>query len=68
MIKMSDESRMFLRDYLPEVLNATEVNDILDPLYDLIMYKGFITHDEGYNAFGAEAQWVYDDIYYSNCD
>lgn len=68
MVKMSEESRSFLRENLPETLEATDPNDILDPLYDLIMYKGFITFEDGYNDFGDEAQAVYDDIFNSNYD
>lgn len=66
MIKMSDKSRKFLLDNLPEVIDAIDPRDILGPLDDLIVQKGFITFDEGYNAFGREAQEVYDDIFYSN--
>ncbi len=66
MVKMTEESRNFLKENLPEVVDAVEPNDILDPLYDLIMYKGFITFEKGYNEFGHLAQDVYDDIFYSN--
>lgn len=66
MVKMRDESRKFLEQNLPAVLLAEHPNDILDPLYDLIMEKGFISHEAGYNQFGYEAQTVYDDIFYSN--
>ena len=62
---MSPASREFLRKYLPEALSAETVNDVLDPLYDLIDMKGF-NADEEYNAFGTEAQVVYDDIYSNN--
>ena len=42
-----------------------QVNKLLEPLYDLIMYKGF---DENwdYNSFGEDAQNVYDDLYNNN--
>ena len=68
MIKMTSKSREFLKENIPDVLDAAEPNEILQPLYDLIMFKGFISHEEGYNAFGDEAQAVYDDIFYSNYD
>lgn len=68
MVKMSDKSRKFLQDNLPETLEATDPNDVLDPLDALIVQKGFVTFDEGYNAFGREAQEVYDDIFDSNND
>lgn len=67
MLKMQEYSRRFLEKYLPEVLDSEEPNDILDPLYDLIMYQGF-DENYNYNDFGDEAQAVYDDIYYSNCE
>ena len=65
MLNMSEESRRFLEKYLPSALEAEHVNDILDPLYDLIDMKGF-TAEEEYNAFGREAQRVYDDLYLHN--
>lgn len=66
MVKMSEASRAFLEKHLPNVLGSTEPNQILDPLYDLIMEKGFVSYEDGYNAFGYEAQEVYDDVFYSN--
>ncbi len=68
MVKMSEESKSFLRENLPETLEASDPNDILGPLYDLIMYKGFVSYEEGYNDFGDEAQAVYDDVFFSNYD
>ena len=66
MVIMSEVSRKFLEEHLPDVAGATEPNQILDPLYDLIMEKGFVSYEEGYNAFGNSAQEVYDDVFYSN--
>ena len=66
MVKMSDYSRKFFERELPEVsLNVDDVNKLLEPLYDLIMYKGF---DENwdYNSFGEDALHVYDDLYNNN--
>ncbi|MBR3290894.1 MAG: hypothetical protein IKI66_01780 [Bacteroidales bacterium] len=68
MVKMSENSRRFIAKYLPEVLNADYPNDILAPLNGLIMQKGFDSFEDGYNAFGYEAQEVYDDIFDSNFD
>lgn len=68
MVKMTDKSRAFLMQNMPEVADAQDPNSILGPLYDLIMYKGFISHEKGYNDFGYKAQEVYDDIFYSNYD
>ena len=65
MVKMSEESREFLRKHLPDVANAETVNEILDPLYDLIDYQGF-DENYNYNDFGDQAQGVYDDIFYAN--
>ena len=66
MVAMSVASRRFIEKYLPDVADAEKPNDILEPLYDLIMERGFITFEKGYNAFGYEAQEVYDDIFDSN--
>lgn len=67
MLKMQENSKRFLEKHLPEVLDSETPNGILDPLYDLIMYQGFDDNYD-YNDFGDEAQAVYDDIYYSNCE
>lgn len=66
MVKMSDKSKRFLERNMPETVSATAPNDILEPLYNLIMDRGFVSHEAGYNDFGREAQEVYDDIFYSN--
>lgn len=67
MLNMSDESRQFLQENLPKALEAENVNDALDLLFDLIEEKGFAPPDyEWYNDFGREAQRVYDDLYLSN--
>ena len=65
MLNMSEKTKVFLQKWLPDVVCAEYVNDILDPLYLLIEIKGFDENDE-YNAFGDEAQEVYDDIFYGN--
>ncbi len=66
MVKMSDSSLAFLKKYLPSTENAENPNDILGPLYDLIMDQGFVSFEKGYNSFGIEAQEVYDDVFHSN--
>ena len=68
MIVMKESSSEFIKKNMPALSDAQHPNDILEPLYDLIMEKGFVSHSEGYNAFGEEAQAVYDDIFYSNFD
>ena len=66
MVKMSEKSRAFIEKNLPDVSCAENPKMILKPLYELIMYKGFNAGWDGYNAFGDEAQEVYDDIFDSN--
>ena len=69
MLKMSSNSFAFLEKNLPDALNAEKLNDLLDPLYDLIDEKGFAPpHYDTYNDLGREAQKVYDDLYYSNSE
>lgn len=67
MVKMNEKSRTFLEANLPdlELSQIEDYKEILDPLYDLIDYKGF-DEEYAYNTFGKEAQEVYDDIYFSN--
>lgn len=68
-IKMSESSRDFLEDHLPEALEAESCRDLEIMLGDLIDEYGFEPPDyEHYNLFGMIAQDVYDDIYYSNDD
>ena len=63
---MTEKSKSFLEHWLPNVnLHTDNINSILEPLYDLIMYQGFDENWE-YNSFGHEAQEVYDDLYWSN--
>ena len=68
-IKMSEFSRDFLEDHLPEALEAECCRDLEIMLDHLINVEGFEPPEcEYYNAFGRIAQRVYDDIYYSNDD
>lgn len=67
MLNMTEKSKEFLDKHLPGVSAKNTVNDILDPLYELIDEKGFAPpHYDEYNEFGREAQKVYDDIFCSN--
>lgn len=67
MLKMQETSKQFLRENLPEALEAKDVGVALRLLYDLIDEKGFAPpHYDEYNDFGREAQRVYDDLYLSN--
>lgn len=66
MLNITEKTKAFLKKWLPDVvIDTDDVNSILEPLYDLIMYQGFDEKRE-YNAFGHEAQEVYDDLYWSN--
>lgn len=66
-MQMTEESREFLKTYLPEALNVTTLREALKLLYCLIDEKGFAPpHYDEYNDFGREAQSVYDDLYYNN--
>lgn len=68
MLLMSEESKVFLQNHLPDLLEEETVNGILDPLGEFIDEKGFAPPDYyDYNDLGREAQKVYDDIYYQNC-
>lgn len=66
MLKMSEKTKQFLNNWLPDIgIDTEDVNSLLEPLYDLIMYQGFDENWE-YNDFGHAAQDVYDDLYWSN--
>lgn len=68
MLLMSEESKVFLQNHLPNLLEEETVNGILDPLGEFIDEKGFAPPNYyDYNDLGREAQKVYDDIYYQNC-
>lgn len=68
-IKMSESSRDFLEDHLPEALEAESCRDLEIMLDHLINLYGFAPPEcLDYNDFGRVAQKVYDDIYYSNDD
>ncbi len=65
MISVTNEDKEFIIKYLKngeELLQSKNINDILDPLGDLIDDKGFYGYD--LNDFGREAQKVYDRIYF----
>lgn len=68
MIEMTEKSQKFLEKNLPETLKLNSCRDILRLLYDFINQNGFAPpHYHDYNDLGREAQKVYDDIYYQNC-
>lgn len=68
MLNIDNEVRQFIEknfDNSEELLNAKNINDILDPLYFLIEQNGF-DEKEAYNNFGREAQEIYNKLYYDN--
>ena len=66
---MSEKSRQWLEQNLPEIFEAPSLREALYMLFDLIEDKGFAPpHYDTYNDFGREAQKVYDDLYLSNVD
>lgn len=67
MLNMTEKTRKFLGENLPDALVSDDIGDVLWMLYDLIDEKGFAPpHYYEYNDFGEEAQKAYDDLYYSN--
>ena len=67
MIKMSDVAKAFIKKELPELLDCDDISCFLDKLDDMITYKGF-DQEYAFNAFGAEAQHYYDEIYDMNVE
>lgn len=68
MINLSEKDVKFIEKNFgnsDEMINNFSVNEILDAIDDLIIYKGFTPNDD-YNDFGREAQKVYDSIYINN--
>lgn len=66
MLKLSGEEKKFITDNLdPILVEATKLNDILDPLDDWIAVNGF---DDNYDLTdeGRKAQRIYDSIYNNN--
>ncbi|WP_102266985.1 hypothetical protein [Massilicoli timonensis] len=68
MIKLTDEQKAFLREKFEnaeEMIYSDDVNDILDPLNDLILEEGY---DPGweFNDTGRKYQKIYDEIYWNN--
>ena len=67
MVSMTESTRAFLAENLPEALKMDNLKEVLRALYDLIDEKGFAPpHYDEYNDFGREAQRAYDDLYLSN--
>ena len=61
---INEHARAFLAEHLPEALDAESSYAALKMLYELIDEKGFDAPKyEKLNAFGLEADEVYDEIY-----
>ena len=66
-MRMTEESRKFLEQNLPDALRAEKLVDVLDMLFDWIEDHGYAPpHYDEYNDLGREAQRVHDDIYLSS--
>jgi len=69
LVKLNKKDIEFLKDNFDnaeELINCDDANEILEEIDELILYKGFISHEKGYNDFGREAQKIYDNIYSNN--
>ena len=68
MIKLTDEQKVFLREKFEnaeEMISSDDINDILDPLDDLILEEGY-DDDWEFNDTGRKYQKIYDEIYWDN--
>lgn len=65
MLNMEENSREFLKNYLPELLKDDDLDHVLLALDAFITRKGLDENDD-MTDFGHEAQSVYDDIYMRN--
>lgn len=68
MVKLREHEIKFLKENFENadaLIQSEKVNDILEPLDELIVHRGF---DEDYdlNELGQKAQKIYDDIFYNN--
>ena len=64
---LSDQSKRFLEENIPEIFDAQSLDEALVMLYDLIDEKGFEPPSfEQYNEFGRQAQVAYDELYQNN--
>ena len=65
MLIMTESTRNFLKENLPECLDIDHLGEVLDRIYDWIDLHGF-GPDSLYNHTGKKAQAAYDDLYFSN--
>lgn len=64
--EMSEKSRKFLKENIPDALETTDVNEVLELIDDWIMEWGFEGPDDHFTDKGHEGEEAYDDIYYLN--
>ena len=65
MLKMSEKSKRFLTENIPQLLDVDDLNTFLDKLDDFITSYGMDDkHDM--TAFVHEAQDIYDEVYCCN--
>ena len=64
---MSENSKVFLEKYYPDLLNENNLRQFLLKLDDFITMEG-LDENDNMTAFGHEAQAVYDEIYMCNLD
>lgn len=65
MLKMSEKSKRFLTENIPQLLDVDDLNTFLDKLDDFITSYGLDDKDD-MTAFGHEAQYIYDEVYCCN--
>lgn len=65
-IIIPEECIPFLKKNIPNYKKFTEINDLLEEIEDIQLYKGFTPDQEELNDFGIEAERVYDKIFYAN--
>lgn len=71
MLKMTEQTRVFLEAHIPQALDMADVNDALDLISDFVTLEGIdmdpVTKDFGdVNALGREAYQAYDDLFEQN--
>lgn len=65
-IEMSHKTKQFLRKNIPQALDTTDVNEVLELIENWIIQYGFEGPDDNFTDKGHEGEEAYDDIYYLN--
>lgn len=63
MVIIPERARTFLEQNAPDLLKIETRRELLIEMNYLILERGFTENFEDYNAFGEEAQSIYDEIY-----